>query len=240
MIRDVESRPFVPLSWGRNQRGMSAGPEHDAPVRVCNPDGTGELMLTREDAWLHARDQVIKVALGFTETGYAKQIANRLLEPFMMTRGVVTSTQWSNFFALRHHEAAEPHFRRLAEAMLAAMEVSKPRRLEVGEWHLPYVDDGVLDQVDAYVREHGGDPTDFAIRCSVAKCARVSYWSRDGRPTEVAQDLELYDRLVGAQPMHASPAEHQACPDPHHEQRHLWGNFRGWVQYRKTLDGECA
>jgi hypothetical protein len=91
------------------------------------------------------------------------------------------------------------------------------------------------------VREHGGDPVHLAVQCSVAKCARVSYWSHDGKPTSVADDLALYDRLVGAHPMHASPAEHQATPDdpddPHPE---LWGNLEGWLQYRKGLPGECA
>jgi thymidylate synthase ThyX len=240
MIGQVEESPFVPHSWGKNQSGMQAGPEHDAPIRVVLPNGTGELgFATPAEAWLSVRDYAVAFARGFAEAGYHKQLPNRLIEPWMYTRGVVSSTHWSNFFALRDHEAAEPHFRLLAKRMRTAIEASTPRPLEEGEWHLPYIDDGVLDQVDAYVRKHGGDPTDLAIRCSVARCARVSYGNHDGTPPSIQKDLELYGRLVGAHPLHASPAEHQATPDPYHEQRHRWGNFRGWVQHRKTLDGEC-
>ena len=58
----------------------------------------------------------------------------------------------------------------------------------------------------------------------------------------VEEDLALYERLVVSKPLHASPAEHQATPDICHEgawenaDKH--GNFRGWIQYRKTLLNE--
>jgi hypothetical protein len=45
---------------------------------------------------------------------------------------------------------------------------------------------------------------------------------------------------VDSRPMHASPAEHQATPDPTGNYSADHGNFVGWVQYRKTLPGECA
>jgi hypothetical protein len=45
-----------------------------------------------------------------------------------------------------------------------------------------------------------------ALKCSVARCARVSYVTHGGKASTVEQDLELYERLVGAHPMHASPA----------------------------------
>lgn len=87
---------------------------------------------------------------------------------------------------------------------------------------------------------------DDAIKVSVARCARVSYKAFDGTPTKIEDDLKLYEKLVGSQPMHASPAEHQAMPDdrfPYHgewinPQEH--GNFVGWRQYRKMLPGECV
>ena len=83
-----------------------------------------------------------------------------------------------------------------------------------------------------------------------------------GRRSTVEEDLVLYDRLLGGQPIHASPAEHQATPDEYDEGglqiidleagnyhrnhagfKHLeeHGNFRGWRQFRKMLPGEaCA
>jgi hypothetical protein len=75
--------------------------------------------------------------------------------------------------------------------------------------------------------------------------------THDGRPTSVDEDLALFERLLGSQPLHASPAEHQATPDePLYgfsinepqiagwENQYLHGNLNGWIQYRKTLEGE--
>jgi hypothetical protein len=81
---------------------------------------------------------------------------------------------------------------------------------------------------------------DALIMLSTARCARVSYSMRDGKPPDINQDLQLYERLVGSVPLHASPAEHQATPDEHCLKPELHGNFRGWIQYRKTLSGECV
>jgi hypothetical protein len=89
------------------------------------------------------------------------------------------------------------------------------------------------------------------IKLSVARCARTSYLTHEGTKPTIGKDLELYDRLVGARPLHASPAEHQATPDalilghegPYGEWRadrwqnaHLHGNLNGWVQFRKQLE----
>ncbi len=77
---------------------------------------------------------------------------------------------------------------------------------------------------------------DCAIKRSVARCARVSYLNHDGTESTPEQDYQLYDRLLGSSPIHASPAEHQAkaVSDPFARS----GNFRGWIQYRKTLENE--
>ncbi len=63
------------------------------------------------------------------------------------------------------------------------------------------------------------------IKLSVARCARVSYLTHEGKPPNVDDDLKLYDRLVGSVPLHASPAEHQATPD-------LWGSIPGQYDWR--------
>ena len=66
--------------------------------------------------------------------------------------------------------------------------------------------------------------------------------------------IVLHDKLVASTPLHASPCEHQAKvdegyewrPDAGRETRWAWrnpyfgGNLGpGWIQYRKTLPGEC-
>lgn len=231
-----------------------------------------------EDAWLDARDRAVEIARAYAASGYHKQVVNRLLEPFAHISVVCTASQYDNFFALRRHPDAQPEIKALADAMYDAMMHSEPKELEWGHWHLPYIVDedrfrirtmdiqgaireGLLDDLSedpVFLRSNANRdiPEETArenailVRLSVARCARVSYMTHEGRRPALEQDLKLYKRLVGAQPLHASPAEHQATPDAliwneaglkDWENPHLHGNLRGgWIQYRKLLPGECV
>lgn len=255
LIRDVIDDPAVPLFWGGNQKGMQAGqelPDHG----VCLPASAPSVMrVGRRDAWLYARDRAVEMAEMLADAGYHKQLVNRLLEPFSHINVVVTATEWRNFFALRRHDDAEPHIRLLADRIFEAMTKSKPKALKPGQWHLPYIEESRIKALARHAYPVMTRPTDsgFAqgiafrnlIRVSVARCARVSYLTHDGKPSDVEEDLNLYQRLVGVYPMHASPAEHQATPDSQSRgwgwlQPGLHGNFIGWIQYRKTLLGESV
>jgi Thymidylate synthase complementing protein len=230
MIQDIISDPAMPVHWGKNQKGMQAGDECTETVNARSFfDLSHDVNFTREDAWIAAMHKAIAIARAFSEAGYHKQVVNRLLEPFMHINVLVTATEWSNFFALRDHEAAEPHIRMLAQAMKKAMDESEPTYLSFGEWHLPFI--GHEDEEDYSVAE--------LIRISVARCARLSYLTFEGQRSTLTGDLELYKKLVESPPIHASPAEHQAMPDPYGEYRAKWGNFQHWAQYRKLLPGEC-
>jgi hypothetical protein len=229
LVHDVMEDPVIPTHWGKNQRGMQADGECDAFV----------FGLSREEAWLMARDKAVDMAIKFSNAGYHKQIVNRLLEPFCHINTVVSSTQWSNFFALRRHPDAQPEMRQLADAIYEAMAASQPVLLKPGEWHLPYV---------LPTEKESDCPRGQLIKLSVARVARVSYLTQDGRKPDRAEDLALHDRLVGSVPLHASPAEHQATPVSSSPLKPssivlslaTGGNFGPhWVQYRKTLPGEC-
>jgi thymidylate synthase ThyX len=225
MIDSIMEDPAVPIYWGKNQKGMQATEECTAEVRIY--DRGAPCLVSREKAWLDAMYHAIDVARGFHAAGYHKQIVNRLLEPFMHITVVVTSTEWSNWYALRDHKDAEPHIEHLAKAMREAAYLSSPDVLEVGQWHTPYVG------------RHNFFTEQEAIITSVARCARTSYLTHEGKATTLEEDRKLHDRLLVADPLHASPAEHQATPDPYGESRSQWGNFQYWKQYRKTLPGEC-
>jgi thymidylate synthase ThyX len=224
MIEDLRRDPAMPVYWGSNKPGMQAGSEIDQWA-----------MHDAKRFWKAAMDKNIDIAQKLIECGLHKQIANRILEPWAHINVVVTATDWNNFFALRRHPDAQPEIKVLADAMWDAMQNSDPVTLAHGAWHLPYIR-------ESEVEEH----LDTLIKVSVARCGRVSYLTHDGRETEIQEDLQLHDRLVGSYPMHASPAEHQATPDeidknPGFDEwicPHLHGNFRGWIQYRKTLSGE--
>jgi hypothetical protein len=248
LIGEVEVEPFIPQHWGANQKGMQAGGECNEPLTIFGPQGhPTHLSLNREEAWLVARDRAVEVAQAFTTAGYHKQIVNRLLEPFMYIDTLVTATEWSNFFALRNHKDAEPHFQDLAREMHEAMAASEPTICAPTAWHLPYVD---INKEAAEVAEWLDSNDGWAIyqtliKLSVARCARISYTPFDG-DGKIESELKRYNLLVGSHPMHASPAEHQATPDEiqhmrtfdrwRHPKEH--GNFVGWRQYRKMLPGE--
>lgn len=209
MIQAVLDDPAMPVSWGSNKPGMQAGAEvqHTGPV---------------VGAWLYARDHAVTQARILSNFGLHKQVVNRILEPFAHITVVCTATDWDNFFALRRHEDADPTIQALANAMWDAQQSSQPNCLFVNDAHLPY-----LTGPERHCEER--------MKISAARCARVSYLTHDGKVPSVEADLALYDRLVGSAPMHASPLEHQAQPDPLGVSPELYGNLRGWVQYRQTV-----
>lgn len=224
MIEDIERDTAVPVFWGKNQPGMQARVEL-----------TDEEKRLAKIAWTVSRDNSIATARWMHRIGAHKQITNRILEPYMHIRTLITSTNWGNFMALRRHADAQPEIKALADCIHAAMEASDPNPVERGQWHLPYVLEE--DRLGCRI-------TDL-IQISVARCARVSYLTHDGKPTTIAEDMALYDRLVRNHPIHASPAEHQATPDVKFVTDGSWcnpndhGNLVGWRQYRKYLPLEC-
>lgn len=225
LINDVIGDPAMPIHWGKNQKGMQANEElSDFDKRLA------------KQRWLWARDYAVQQAIALDAIGAHKQVVNRVLEPFSHITVTVTATEWTNFFTLRCHEDAQPEIRVLADAMYAAMQDSTPRELGAGEWHLPYVRE---EEFRDYTL-----PISTLIKLSVARCARTSYLTHDKKEPKLEQDLELYERLVGSEPLHASPAEHQCRPDVKigagWMNPELHGNLVGWVQYRKKLPNENA
>lgn len=209
--------PYVPLYWGRNQKGMQAG---------------GELSPEEREAarliWLDARDSAIASADSLFELGLHKQIVNRLVEPFGHINVLVTATDFANWFSLRVHEAAMPEIQQLAVMMARAYLAATPEPMEENEWHLPYI---TADEHDIY-------RTKALLKLSTARCARVSYKTHDGKTPTAEEDFALFERLLGSDPKHASPSEHQARAVSQKAARS--GNLMGWVQHRKTIVGESA
>ena len=128
--------------------------------------------------------------------GLHKQIANRVLEPFVFQTTLVTATEWENFLALRADPDAQPEFQALADLMLDAYVANTPRALAAGEWHIPFGD-----------MMPGGLTLEEQLRVATARCARLSYLTFDGI-IHVERDVELHDRL--ARRGHWSPFEHIA------------------------------
>ncbi len=241
LLREVRENPAEPVAWLRNKPGMQGTDpmtlEEEAFAQAC---------------WRKAAVDAAFHAERLATLGLHKQWANRGLEPYLYVHGVVTSTEWANFLALRRHPDAQPEMKVLADAMWEAREASTPTSLVPGEWHLPYV--YLARDAELLLTRPKGDSTSWGEwfggllrKISVARCARVSYLTHEGKTPNVEEDLKLYDRLVGSVPLHASPAEHQATPDEMpeypgdawlHSRQH--GNLRGWRQFRKMLPNECV
>ena len=207
LIQDVLDDPAMPVFWGKNRPGMQA----TEPMQAWEEDEAVE-------AWLRARDAAVAHARRLASMGVHKQLVNRVIEPWCHINVVVTATDWANFFALRCHPDAQPEMRVLAEAMRDVLAASTPKPLRLGEWHLPFVNNDEWrnwppDLVVGGDGYSGEECNANLVKLSVARCARVSYLTHDGKTPDVEADLALYERLVGSTPLHASPAEHQATPD---------------------------
>jgi hypothetical protein len=292
MVKAVEENPFIPVAWQCDHSGMQGFEYFDNIYR------SEELAAW----WLGARNKAIAFAKDLNKIGVTKQLCNRLLEPFMWHKVLISGSEWENFFHLRCPQyeisenifrskkdaisqfpicqndtviewlkrskaGAEIHMQLLAEAIWDAYNESTPKKLEAGEWHLPYGDNLYYDP---YVSD---------IKISTANCARTSYTVIEDKGIKASYEtlINIHDKMVNSNPLHASPFEHPArCMSKDEYFTHKkaytvkeitediqkdvdmgktsiiqdynngyyvveygWcGNLRGFIQYRKMLQNE--
>lgn len=217
-IEAVEAAPVLPMRFGSNKRGMSPGAEVDDP---------GAAMA----AWKKGAERAVKTAKELSKLGVHKQWVNRVLEPYLYMDTVLTGTDFENFFALRTHKDSQDEAVHLARLMLKEFHESKP---VVREWHLPYVEDQEFLELGV----------DASVKCSTARCCRVSIRPFDSSKKNVKKDLDLYKRLEDEG--HMSPMDHpaRACLALMDYPREdgcgfdyrvpiRSGNYKGWLPWRK-------
>lgn len=224
LIQDVMDNPAKPIHWGKNKPGMQASEECFSDILI----GSDEY-ISREEAWLRARDYAVDMARAYAKVGYHKQIANRLLEPFAHITVLVSATEWDNFLELRDHEDAEPHIQMLAKEIRKCLDdESTIQELSVGDYHLPFVSES----------EYGKYSLTDLISLSVARCASTSYKTVNGFDMTIERANDIFEKLIASKPMHASPCEHIAMADYYENEwdhPELHGNFIGFSQYRHIL-----
>ena len=220
LIEQVRKEPAMPVYWGKNQTGMQASEELDIETKAL-----------AEREWRIAAHMACDTAETLAKLGSHKQNVNRLIEPYLFANGIVTSTEWDNFFELRAHEDAQPEIHELAIKMREAMGGSTPKELKHNEWHLPYISEAELN--DQFFKIPANKY--MLQKVSAARCCRVSYLKHDGTVPNINDDLALFQRLAGSVPLHASPLEHVATPDAFNTGFNN-GNFKGWIQYRKLWE----
>lgn len=215
----IENDPYIPEIFYKNKSGMQGG----------DPLSPEEQILARK-YWIIAKDCAIEQAKNLDKIKVHKQHANRILEPYSYMYTALTSTDWTNFFGLRYHPDADPEIQKLAVLMYGEYVQRTPQELKAGQWHLPGIDfSNHLDHLkDA--------PIEIQLKGSAARMARVSYMNHEGKMPTLVEDMNLYDRLIRSENIHASPTEHQAMATGDSGIRS--GNLRGWVQFRKTIKNE--
>ena len=254
MLEHTNNINLKPIYFGSKKSGMQAGDELD-----------GNDLINAKLFWEAALFDAITWATELDELGVAKEVCNRLVEPFQLVKVVCTATDWDNFFNLRLHPDADPNICMLAYKMYQAMQESKPIELKAGEWHLPFVNVGWNGKGEMCYADDDFNFVELeqAIKLSAASCASVSYRT-EGMTLEKAD--KIFDMLIKAEVVHSSPLEHCAtpvkpkfselgkvrvnCSEPQswedgvthmNKQGQLCsGNLRGFIQYRHLLPNNTA
>lgn len=225
MIEQVRTNPALPVHWGKNAPGM-----------VANEQLEGFELGRAQARWKQAASNAADMAEDMQFYGCHKQVVNRLLEPFMWTKGVATATidDWQAFLKLRLHKDAQPEIKALAYEIGQAIINSSSAELSDGDWHMPYFGDG-------YYLKGCGIDVEEAVMISASCAGQVSYRKLDD---SLEKAKKIYDMLnlpseglYPENPPHFSPTEHQVMFE-RGSCKSLSGNFHkeGFIQYRKALE----
>lgn len=212
-----KSANFEPSQWGTNKPGMQAGESLK-----------GWKLNAAKLVWNSSMLSATAHHKALELLGLHKQHTNRIIEPYMWVDGVITATEWANFFALRIHPDAQPEILELAIKISEARSGSIPNKLEVGQCHLPYL----TPEDYQFLRFNKTENVLLATKSiSAARCARVSYGF--DKPFDIGADLKRASMLLKANPPHHSVFEHVAMAL---DKSTPSANFIGWLQYRKQLE----
>jgi hypothetical protein len=255
VIESIASDPFIPDQFRSRVKGMSEGDALDTyNQNFLNHVWEGYIRDSLDAAEVLLDHEVAKAQINF------------ILQDLTWIRGIITSTDWDNFWALRSWpDNVRPEVKRIAGMMEEAYKGSTPQKLQYGQWHLPYVTDEEHEALDI-VREERSDMAQGVLenlkKLSAARCARISYLTHTGH-RDNSEDIRLFENLRSNG--HMSPFGHQARPFSKTEwtaihsaasaiantpgletnvrnlmTRQLFyrANLRGWHQFRKDIPNE--
>ena len=235
VLEQVCTDPYIPKRFGKPSRGMQPAGYYEfdyAQVRAWRAgvnsavevaitlgySETGELGDLSEEAYdatmMMLLDYEVGLPIDFSwfkanPPLVAKETLNRLLEPFMKVKGVISATDWDNFIHLRANSDAQDDINELAQQIKRLLADSDPTFVAVGEWHLPNL---------------GADKDEV-----VENIARVSYGNH--RSPSSRPEGTLYRDLQDGG--HWSPFEHVAMVLGNGK-----SNFdSSWTQLRQLLGG---
>ena len=225
---EVMENIYVPVKFGTKKRGMQAG----EPTFLTKFYG--------EKIWKLSSKFACFFHWMMEKFGIHKEVANRVLEPYVWVEETITveADALKEIANLRIHDDAQEDVRRIVEEMVYEMDRSTPVELNQEQWHVPYVVRRQVENEMIYTDNNGNKLTlDQAIVCSAARCARSSYANHDNSMSSYDKDIGLAKQLIGSEPMHLSPFEHQARPFIDDTEKSQYGsNFRNFFQQRKAIE----
>jgi hypothetical protein len=267
MVESVETNPFIPIAWQKHHHGMQGAQYFDSldTIKWVNMSGNISAQKGLTELWLEASGFAISCAQGLNQAGLTKQLANRLLEPFMWHTVICTATEYENFFKLRcpeyvvswypanRPEALEPaqaSFRSKKDAIARTNgecdswteEDWRESNISQAEIHIQALAEVMWDAMNESTPKilHVGEwhiPFSDDLQVATARCARVSYTTVGSTSSNShTADIELYNRLLESG--HMSPFEHcaQVMEPERYFDRPYSRNFKGFVQYREIVE----
>lgn len=188
MLETIQEHP-IQFKWTKKGPGMSGEHLEEDSLAYEKANEISE----------EIQDFLIEKVRELDALGIHKQHANRFLETFQTVKVVATANyfRWMDFLWLRLDDAVQPEMYDLAKEIQEAIDNSTPERRGSREWHIPYVDG---------VEEYKDLPLLDKLKISASCCAQVSYRKLD---TSIEKSIDIYNKLVGGQKLHATPFEHQ-------------------------------
>jgi thymidylate synthase ThyX len=281
MVKDVQENPFIPIAWQKAHKGMQ-GTEYitdaDELYNILHEYKCGikdailvakslnELGVTKQlcNRLLEPFAWVTEIISGTEWENFfnlrcpAYECRGRLFKSKRDLKVWAEDLMYNSYSELDwlqiNKSQADIHIQAIAELMWDEINLSVPKVLKSGEWHIPFGDnfDNYGGQFVQYLMKKWQNkqaPTDGnlweRIKIATARCARISYETLGDTPKiDYEADIRLHDRLADMK--HWSPFEHVAKAmnkDEYNSRLYKsngeagWcRNYRGFIPYRHLVE----
>ena len=148
-----------------------------------------ETALSKEEAWREGIVFSEKLCNAFKEQGYSEELCDVLKRPFQLMKSVVTATEWG----IIGQGDCSMEYKKLVGAINRTLMFSTPVTLKQNEWHTPYVEGDVSQ--------------DVAIKLSAVRCYNT--W----KSNTINEEIDVYRKVFTKnERMKYNALEHQAIP----------------------------
>lgn len=186
--------------------------------------------------WLNRAKKVENEAKKLINLGMHKQIANKILEPYVFNTILITGTQksYSDFFLLAEKRQKIKEMQILANEIILIYKNNKPVLLPEGSWHLPYITQGDLDIINF---DDYNQCMDILCKISAVRCLKMNYFNFSSNSHfDIGLELDVYNKMIESFPVNISFTEHIAMSSISNKQ--MESSFDSWIKYRDTLSGK--